>query len=89
MKRSTKSHSTLASIRQHYIYVLCKGFGKTYRNGGASQVALVVKNLPAKAGDARDVDSIPGVRKIPGRRKWQPTQVFLPGEPHRLGSLVG
>ena len=27
---------------------------------GASQVALVVKNLPANAGDIGDVDSIPG-----------------------------
>ena len=27
---------------------------------GASQVALVVKNLPANAGDAREVGSIPG-----------------------------
>ena len=26
----------------------------------ASQVALVVKNLPANAGDARDTSSIPG-----------------------------
>ena len=26
----------------------------------ASQVALVVKNLPANAGDERDMDSIPG-----------------------------
>ena len=24
----------------------------------------------------------PWVRKIPQRRKWQPTPVFLPGEPH-------
>ena len=23
------------------------------------------------------------------RRKWQPTLVFLPGEPHGRGSLVG
>ena len=28
---------------------------------GASQVALVLKNLPANAGDVRDVDSIPGL----------------------------
>ena len=28
---------------------------------GASQVALVVKNLPAKAGEVREVGSIPGV----------------------------
>ena len=27
--------------------------------------------------------------KIPWRRKWQPTQVFLPGESHEQKSLVG
>ena len=31
----------------------------------------------------------PWVRKIPWRRKWQPTPVFLPGEPHGQRSLVG
>ena len=31
----------------------------------------------------------PWVRKIPWRRKWQPTPVFLPGEPHGGRSLVG
>ena len=31
----------------------------------------------------------PWVRKIPWRRKWQPTLVFLPGEPHGQRSLVG
>ena len=29
------------------------------------------------------------VRKIPWRRKWQPTPVFLPGESHGQRSLVG
>ena len=33
---------------------------------GASQVALVVKNLPASAGEIRDVSSIPGSRRSPG-----------------------
>ena len=33
---------------------------------GASQVVLVVKNLPANAGDIRDVGSIPGVERSPG-----------------------
>ena len=28
-------------------------------------------------------------RKIPWRRKWQPTPVFLPGEPHGQRSLAG
>ena len=31
----------------------------------------------------------PWVRKIPWRRAWQPTPIFLPGEFHGLGSLVG
>ena len=29
----------------------------------------------------------PWVRKIPMRRKWQPTPVFLPGESHEQRSL--
>ena len=33
---------------------------------GASQVALVVKNPPANAGDIRDVGSIPGSGRSPG-----------------------
>ena len=37
-----------------------------------------VKNLPVNAGDA---GPDPWVRKIPWRRKWQPTPVFLPGNP--------
>ena len=45
----------------------------------ASQVVLVVKNLPANAGDVR-CGFDPWVRKIPWRRAWQPTPVFLPGE---------
>ena len=39
---------------------------------------LVVKNLPASAGDRSGFD--PWVRKIPWRRAWQPTPVSLPGE---------
>ena len=31
----------------------------------------------------------PWVRKIPWRRKWQPTAVFLPGESHGQRSLAG
>ena len=31
----------------------------------------------------------PWVRKIPWRRAWQPTLVFLPGEFHGQRSLVG
>ena len=31
----------------------------------------------------------PWIRKIPWRRKWQPTPVFLPGKFYGQGSLVG
>ena len=44
----------------------------------ASQVALVVKNSPANAGDRCGFN--PWVRKIPWKRAWQPTPVFLPRE---------
>ena len=37
---------------------------KAYRM--ASQVTLVVKNLPANAGDVKDVGSIPGSQRSPG-----------------------
>ena len=44
----------------------------------ASQVALVVKNPPADPGSIL-------VRKIPRRRKWHPTPVFLPGKLNSVG----
>ena len=34
----------------------------------ASQMALVVKNPPANAGNLRDMGSIPGSRRSPGGR---------------------
>ena len=40
------------------------------------------------AGDIRDRFD-PWVGKIPWRRKWQPTPVFMPGESHGQRSLVG
>ena len=55
----------------------------------ASQVVLVVQNLPANAGDKIDVGFDPWVEKIPWRRKWQPAPVFLPGEFHGQRNLVG
>ena len=45
----------------------------------------MVKNLP----ECRRPGFIPWVRKIPWRRKWQPTPVFIPGESHEQRSLVG
>ena len=41
---------------------------------GASQVVLVVKNLPAYVGDARFTSLIPGSRKSPGEGNGSPLQ---------------
>ena len=53
---------------------------------GASQVGLVVKNqrtcLPMLMQETKGCTFDPWIRKIPWRRKWQPSPVFLPGEFH-------
>ena len=41
------------------------------------------------ARNAGDLGSHPWVGKIPRRKKWQPTPVFLPGEVHGQRSLAG
>ena len=48
-------------------------------------MAQTVKSLP-EIGRPR-FDS--WVRRIPRRRKWQPTPVFLPGKSHGQRSLAG
>ena len=40
----------------------------------ASQVVLVVKNLPANAEDIRDADLIPGLGRFPGGGHGNPLQ---------------
>ena len=44
---------------------------------GASQAVLVVKNPLANAGRGKRCGFNPWVGKIPWRRAWQPTPVFL------------
>ena len=51
-------------------------------------MVLAVKNPPTNAGVVRDTSSIPGSGRSPGRRKRQPTPVFLPGESHGQSSLA-
>ena len=51
------------------------------------QGGAVIKDPPDNAGDPGSIDRWVG--KIPWRRKWQPTPVFLPGESHGQRSLVG
>ena len=47
----------------------------------ASQVPLVVKNLPANTGYRRDAGLIPGLGRSPGGRHGNRFQ-YLPGESH-------
>ena len=54
---------------------ICPGVGLW-----ASLVALVVKNLPAKAGYARVAHLIPGLGRSPGVGNGKPTPVFLSTE---------
>ena len=49
-----------------------------------------VKASASNVGDPGSMPSFdPWVGKIPWRRKWQPTPLFLPGESHGWRSLVG
>ena len=48
---------------------------------GASQVALVVKNPPANAGDIRVMGSIPGWGRSPGGGHGNPLQYSCLGNP--------
>ena len=59
----------------HYIYIFFLYF---FDHGSqlcrASQVALVVKQLPASAGDTEDVGLIPGLGRPPGGEHGNPLQ---------------
>ena len=53
---------------------------------GASQVALEVKNLPAKSGDRRNVGLIPGSGRSPGERHGNPLQYSCLENPRDRGA---
>ena len=59
------------------------------RNANKSQVVLVVKNLPANAGDIRDMGLILGWGRSPGGGHGNPLQYSCLENPHRQRSLVG
>ena len=57
-------------------------------------VVLVLKNVPANAGDVRNACWITGLGRSPGwedawRRIWQPIPVSLPGKFNGQRSLAG
>ena len=58
---------------------------------GPSEMALVVKNLPARSADLRDEDSIPRPGRSPGGERtggqWNTRSSTLPGNPLGQRSL--
>ena len=55
---------------------------------GASQMAPVVKNLPARAGDVRDMGSVPGSGRSPGRGHGNPPQYSSLENPMGRGAFL-
>ena len=63
-----------------YLYIV-------YTCNGASQVAGVVRNPPANAGDVRDMGPIPGLGRSPGEGYGHPLQYSCLENPKK--SLMG
>ena len=74
---------------EHFPESLTSAVGKSYDWFGASQVLLVIKELPAAAEDIQTGRFSRRVGKIPWRRTWPPTPVSLPGASHGQRSLGG
>ena len=55
---------------------------------GTHQVLLVEKNLPASAGDLRDMGSIPGLGRSPGEGHGNPLQYSCLETPHEQRNLA-
>ena len=64
-----------------------KDIQSIYLNNGLPG-GSAVKNLPAMQ-EMQETCVIPGVRKIPWRREWQPTPVFLLEKSQGQRSLAG
>ena len=77
-----------AVVRKHFL----KGIATAFLNGVLeivySLIAQLVNHLPAMQETWVRFLDLSGW-KIPWRRKWQPTPVFLPGESHGQRSLAG
>ena len=78
----SSEYSRLISFRTDWIDLLY------YVNNGPSQLALVVKNPPASAGDIRDAGSILGSGRSP-EEGMATHSSGLPGDSHGQRSLVG
>ena len=77
------SHGTTC-LQSLNFYILCSGILRKGFPGGASGKEPICQHRRHKR-----CKSDPWFRKVPLRRAWQPTPVFLPGESHGQRSLVG
>ena len=85
----------LVSLRKSIICHLWTRLKLTLATDGvrASQAVLVIKNLPAVAGDIRDTDSMPGSGRSPGGSiathssilAWRIPWTEEPGRPQSMG----
>ena len=60
-----------------------------HANHWASQVALVLENLPANTGDIRDLGLIPELGRSPGEGHGNPLQGSCLKNPHGQRNLAG
>ena len=74
-----------ALVVEHHPYLYAFVYVTLYCIIWTSLVTQSVKRLPPVWETGFD----PWVGKIPWRRKWQPTPVFLPGESRRQRNLAG
>ena len=63
-----------------------KSFYLGLRKNKSSQVVIVVKNLPANAGDTRDTSTIPGLGRFPSGGHGNPLQYSCLENPKERGA---
>ena len=76
----------MSALLQELLRTHCIAFWGECGPAGASQVALVVKNLPANAGDIRDMGLIPGLGRSSGGGHGNPLQYFRLENPMDRGA---
>ena len=74
MKENSKQSRAVCFLGRRTLEGLQAGFGARGWLGRTSQVALVVNNMPANAGDIRDTGSIPVSGRCPGEGNGNPFQ---------------
>ena len=84
LEKGTATHSSILAWRVHGSQRV--GLSDFQREARASQVALVVKNPPANAGDIGDEGSIPAWGRSPGEGNGNPLQYSCLGNPLDRGA---